>query len=411
MEFTDSRYGELITELFGKHPSVQNAGFTAGAYKPGIGAMCAFDDALGYPWKLYPCIHVAGTNGKGSVCSMLAAALSARGLRVGLYTSPHLRDFRERMKIVSGGRFSCISRGEVWDFLQSAPTDGLSFFEITTGMAFRWFADKKVDIAVIEVGLGGRLDSTNIITPALSIVTSIGLDHCALLGSSRAEIAAEKAGIFKKGIPALVWGHDSETDPVFEGAATRAGAVLHYAEPCTAISGMDLKGPCQGVNLGTVLSALRLLQGEVSDAQKDAICRAGAITGLHGRWETLCRQPLTIADIGHNPQALAANFSKLKGYGRPLSIVYGVMADKDLPGIAPLFPADARYYLCAPATSRAMGAEELLRRLQELRPELDLRAWNSVKEAVEAATGEAAPDTIVYIGGSTFVVSEAPFAL
>ena len=193
-KFDETEYSALLERIFAITPSVQTAGFTSGSYKPGLEGMQAFDERLGHPWKQYRCIHVAGTNGKGSVASMLAAALSAGGAKVGLYTSPHLVDFRERMKVISDNGWCMPAKEEVWDFFQSFDIQGLSFFEITTGLAFLWFARQRVDWAVIETGLGGRLDSTNIITPELSVITSIGLDHCALLGSTRSAIAGEKAG-------------------------------------------------------------------------------------------------------------------------------------------------------------------------------------------------------------------------
>ncbi len=416
MKFSEKAYEARLEVLFEKHPSVSGAGFTPGAYKPGMEGMEGFDTLLGHPWKEFECIHVAGTNGKGSVSSMLAAALAARGLKVGLYTSPHLLDFRERMKIITPDGFGMISKREVWDFLEAFPTDGLSFFEITTGMAFRWFADKGVDMAVIEVGLGGRLDSTNIITPVLSVVTSIGLDHCAQLGDSRAMIAGEKAGIFKPGVPAVVWGRDAETGPVFERIARERGSTLVYADSRDAsapfpdeaalLRRMDLQGPCQEVNLRTVLCALKVLQGEVARSQLDAIAGTAARTGFHGRWERIGTDPETICDIAHNPQALELNFTRLSAIGRPLSIVFGIMADKDLDAVAPLFPKGSRCYLAAPLTPRALPAEELLRRLGRLRPDLDARAFPSVREALVAARREAAADALVYVGGSNYVVSE-----
>ena len=203
MIYTEEHYNRLLDELYARHPSVQNTGFGSGAYKPGLEGMSRFDEALGYPSRRFRSIHVAGTNGKGSVSSMLAAGLAGTGLRVGLYTSPHLTDFRERIKLIGPDGWSMIPKETVFRFLTGQNLDGLSFFEITTGLAFHWFAAEQVDIAVIEAGLGGRLDSTNILTPELAVVTSIGLDHCALLGDTRAAIAGEKAGIFKPGVPAL----------------------------------------------------------------------------------------------------------------------------------------------------------------------------------------------------------------
>lgn len=410
-------YEALIADLFRRHPSVQTAGFGGGAYKPGLAAMQAFDEALGHPWQAYRCIHVAGTNGKGSVCSMLASALAVRG-PVGLYTSPHLLDWRERMKVIHpDGRFTMPDKAWVVRFLtEKAPLlESLSFFEITTGMAFRWFADQGVTTAVIETGLGGRLDSTNIITPALSVITSIGLDHCALLGDTRAKIAAEKAGIFKAGVPALVATRDAETEPVFRRTAASVGAPLHFAEDESCVdeglaARLDLRGPCQALNLRTVCCALQLLGEPVSE---EALAATAARTGFHARWEKLRTRPEVIADIGHNPPALKENFARLEASGRPLFIVFGIMADKDLAGIAPSMPASAVWYLAAPAGERALDARQLQERLYALHPEFALQAFGSVADAVNAALDDAAPvpDALVYIGGSTFTVAEALAAL
>lgn len=415
MTFSEESYQRMLDRLFSMHPSVQSKGFSAGAYKPGTAAMEEFDRALGCPWKRYRTIHIAGTNGKGSVSSMLAANLAASGLKVGLYTSPHLVDFRERMKVVSSDGSCMVGKEDVWRFVQEneEALSGLSFFEITTGLAFWWFAEQKVDAAVIEVGLGGRLDSTNVISPEISIVTSIGLDHCQMLGDTREAIAAEKAGIFKPGVPALVWGHDPETDAVFIRTAEAKGARLSFADDLESgideislLGKMDLRGPCQELNLHTVLAALKILDISIDE---DAIARTAGITAFRGRWEKLCDIPETICDIGHNPAALRINFSRLQESGRPLVIVYGIMADKDLDGISPLMPSGARYILAAPETERALPVEVLAERLRSLRPDLDIRVGKSVADAVRTALELAseAPETLVYIGGSTFVVSEA----
>jgi len=513
--FDIDSYNSRLDSLFERFQSVQKTGFTPDSYKPGLSGMKRFSALLGDPWKEYPCIHVAGTNGKGSVCSMLASALATgcgglmhadgqcrypghlfsgteaalcpsrmaprEAAAVGLYTSPHLLDFRERMKIVTENGFEMISREEVWEFLNlyESETEGLSFFEITTGMAFWWFARKGVDAAVIEVGLGGRLDSTNIITPVLSVVTSIGLDHCALLGSTRAEIAFEKAGIFKPGVPAVVGVRDAETAPVFEKVAAAEGAPLVFASDVPAFdeedelqTKMDLTGPCQDLNLHTVLTALEILassssldpdlpqkqadsgkvvspkggpspkmprfgEGSISEggtfpnnsrnwgrSQAAAICSAGKRTGLWGRWQRICTEPEVICDIGHNPPALKENFArlgKMQEEGRNIIMVYGIMADKDLAGIAPMMPSGARYILAAPGNQRAMPAEELLQRLKQLRPDLHFQIGagdntggtqgpeGSVQGAVRQALSLAQdlPKPLIYIGGSTFVVAEA----
>ena len=429
-KFDENAYSALLERIYSITPSVQNVGFSSDAYKPGLAGMQAFGERLGRPWEKYRCIHVAGTNGKGSVASMIAAALasggqSGAGARVGLYTSPHLVDFRERMKVVTAGGWTMPSKEEVWEFFQTFDTGGLSFFEMTTGLAFWWFARQGVDWAVIEAGLGGRLDSTNIITPEISIITSIGLDHCALLGSTRAAIAGEKAGIFKPGVPALVASEDPETAPVFRKAAVQVGAPLYFADSmetsneAAILSRMDLRGPCQAQNLHTVLAALQLLCIQTGP---EAIEHTAELTGLRGRWEKLQENPEMVCDIAHNPPALEVNFARLRKLGRPLIIVYGIMADKDLAGIAPLMPEGARYILASPAIPRALPAEDLKARLAELRPDLALETAPSVAAAVERAleiAREAAretgagqhlanlPEPFIYIGGSTFVVTEA----
>ena len=480
MNFDLSAYQRRLEALFLRFQSVQSAGFTSGAYKPGLDGMKRLDAVLEHPWEAYRCIHVAGTNGKGSVCSLLASAiaagstvrsatathgpaqktpadgtsapqisaspLTASNVRsatathgpaqktsaddapcsalVGLYTSPHLLDFRERIKVISADGYREISREDVWEFLEryEAEFEGLSFFEITTGMALWWFARQGVDAAVIETGLGGRLDSTNIINPALSVVTSIGLDHCAILGDTREAIAREKAGIFKPGVPAVVGVRDMETAPVFEEAAARAGCPLVFASDIPALpgeaaikEGMDLTGPCREINLHTSLVALAHWYGpgtELPEESAGGLLHAAERTGLRGRWERLCTSPEVVCDIGHNPPALEGNFARLQkecSGGRPLIIVYGIMADKDLDGIAPLMLREAVYILAAPESPRALPAPVLLERLHGLRPELDCRMAGSVAGAVDEALRLARDldNALVYIGGSTFVVAEA----
>ena len=399
---------------------MQTAGFSSDAYKPGLGQMFDYAAFLGDPQLRWRGVHVAGTNGKGSVCSMLAAALAACGLRTGLYTSPHLVDFRERIKVLQPGA-EMISEAEVCEFLESYDREGLSFFEVTTGMAFKWFADRGVDVAVIETGLGGRLDSTNIITPLISIITSIGLDHCALLGNTRAEIAAEKAGIFKPGVPALVWGRDPETLPVFESAAAAVGCPLYFAEDFPVPEGfppLDLTGPCQDINLRTVVAALAILQQDDSGLPAtaalnpgvcEAIATAARITGLRGRWEQVLDKPLTICDIAHNPPALAVNMERLtalcKAEKRPLLIVFGAMADKDEDSVATILPQEAEYFLVQPSTPRAMRTGDLALKLKRNCFSVQPSVAAGVQAALERA--KLLPDPIIYIGGSTYVVSEA----
>ena len=448
MEFSQSRYGALLEEIFQRFPSVQKTDF-ATAYKPGLAGLEAFCEALGHPERAFKSIHVAGTNGKGSVASLLTAALAGVGLRTGLYTSPHLVDFRERARIVAGDAFDLIPKDYVFDFLTTWEPyfieHGLSFFEITTGLAFKWFADSGVDAAVIETGLGGRLDSTNVITPELALVTTIGLDHCALLGNTLEAIAGEKAGIFKPGVPALVGESNPETDPVFDDKAWML-CPLTYADKVRPslwhrrqdiLKKMDLQADVQEKNLRTVLAAVDILKQipgfkALADTEGVLAGLAGAArrTGFRGRWERLSELPFVICDIGHNPQALQYNFAQLRRYveeGRcsSLIIVYGIMADKDLDGILPLMPADATYIFTAPQTARALPAGELLKRytaFQGGRPSFRTYAADSVRQAVQMAlqlaqtlsqqTNRSASASkpvppLEFIGGSAFVVAEA----
>lgn len=450
MDFSESRYRALLEEIFQRFPSVQKTDF-ATAYKPGLAGMEAFCEALGHPERAFKSIHVAGTNGKGSVASLLTAALAGVGLRVGLYTSPHLVDFRERARIVSGDSFDLISKDYVFDFLTTWEPyfieHGLSFFEITTGLAFKWFADAGVDAAVIETGLGGRLDSTNVITPELALVTTIGLDHCALLGNTLEAIAGEKAGIFKPGVPALVGESNPETDPVFDDKSWML-CPLTYADKVRPslwhrrqdiLKKMDLQADVQEKNLRTVLAAVDILKqipGFKALADTEGVLAgitgAARRTGFRGRWERLSELPFVICDIGHNPQAVQYNFAQLRRYveeGRcsSLIIVYGIMADKDLDSILPLMPVDATYIFAAPDTARALPAAEILKRFtaaQAAQTGAPLRAYaaDSVRQAVQMAmqlaqtlsqqTNRSASASkpvppLVFIGGSAFVVAEA----
>jgi len=420
-------YETKLQSIFTRYPSVQNVPFKD-AYKPGLGHMLDFDGKLGHPSRGFRSIHVAGTNGKGSVANMLASALASKGLKVGLYTSPHIEDFRERMRIIDGESSEpafLISKEEVWDFLESYESLfeelSLSFFEITTGMAFKWFSDREVDVAVIEVGLGGRLDSTNIITPELSVITSIGLDHCAMLGDTRAAIAGEKGGIIKEGVPVVIGSRDPETEPVFRAIASDKCSPVHFADdsPLPDISKMDLQGPYQAMNLRTTLRALEVLGVRIDERVTDALDRTAARMDFHGRWERLGSSPDILCDIGHNPPALRFNFAELDRMLRDseytsIIIIYGIMADKDLDSIIPLMPRDARYIFATPETARAMAAEEIFAQVKAFRTAegLDcsrMETCGSVPEAVDRALRLAGddPGALIYIGGSTFVVSEA----
>ena len=422
-----SEYDRTLSELFVRFPSVQNAGFSTSAYKPGLEHMEEFDRLMGRPSRAVKTIHVAGTNGKGSVASMITSGLSVGGRKVGLYTSPHILDFRERIRMVSSEGVEMISEDEVLEFVHRWSADfdrlSLSFFEITTGMAFWWFAAHGADYSVIEVGLGGRLDSTNIITPVLSAVTSIGLDHCALLGNTRSEIAFEKAGIFKPGVPAVVGVYDEETAPVFEKVASQVGCPVIYASEMVMpsdfeeiLGGMDLRGEYQRVNLKTALVALQMiLSGTEQASTRSALMNTAARTGFHGRWERIGVRPDIICDIGHNPPALKWNFAQLEkmvasGQARRLIIIYGVMADKALDDIIPLMPHDADWIFTTPSTPRAMPSSAILARCKEAASGPDagrMQATASVREALSLALSIAEPGDMIYIGGSTFVVADA----
>ncbi len=432
--YSEAGYLKLVQDIFRRFPSVQRDGFSSGAYKPGLERMQAFDEVLGFPSRRFRSIHIAGTNGKGSVANMLASACSSCGLKTGLFTSPHLMDFRERMRVDG----AMIPKHFVFDFITRwqnwIQQNSLSFFEITTGLAFQWFAREQVDVAVIETGLGGRLDSTNILErPSLCVITSIGLDHCDLLGHSLREIAGEKAGIFKSSVPAIVGENTAETAPVFDEKAWMYCPLTYASETKPSLWGrrgsilrqMDLQAAVQEKNLRTVLCSVDVLKSQDgfealrdSDAVIDGIIHTARRMDFHGRWERLSSDPHVLADIGHNAQALSYNFQQLRqllsdGAYSSLIIVYGIMADKDLDAILPLMPPDATYIFTAADTPRALPSDELLERFQAfqraqgrtLRP----YAFTSVRMAVQMALSlsNRQPRPLIYIGGSAFVVAEA----
>lgn len=467
--FSEERYADMLNALFQRFPSFQKVG--SGAYKPGIGNMEFIDQLLGHPHRNYKVIHVAGTNGKGSVSNMLASSLASLGFKVGLYTSPHILDFRERMRIVDGTQFRLIEKEAVWDFVNAYSDTfdhlDMSFFEITTIMALDWFSRQGVDYVVLETGLGGRLDSTNIVSPVLSVITNIGLDHCDLLGDTLPEIAFEKAGIIKPCVPVVVGESHSETDSVFErkvlytnlpepmfmGSRKMIEALLTFAdrtEPvlwdrhADILKEMDLQGEYQHKNLRTALAALSVLssaepqvaaamKGSGVDAVAQAIISTSARTGFRGRWERVMENPTVICDIGHNAHGLKYNFAQLskmraEGGCSELIIVYGSVADKDLDSVLPLMPSDARYVFTQAKGKRALSAEVIAERFSSVYPSVDYNIASDVKEAVRMALdmaagvstrsgSDVAPDSamrgasgscpLIYIGGSTYVVSEA----
>ena len=448
--FSEEKYNEMIEKLFVRFPSFQKAG--ASAYKPGIAGMEFIDSMMGHPHRNYRIVHVAGTNGKGSVSNMMASALAAEGHKVGLYTSPHIIDFRERMRVITDSAYSYVSKQYVWDFLHRWQDTfdhlDLSFFEITTIMALQWFADEKVDYVVLETGLGGRLDSTNIVTPELSVITNIGLDHCDMLGGTLPEIAFEKAGIIKPRVPVVIGESHPETAPVFErkvlytnlpetefmGNRTAIMSLLTFAdnsEPMMwgqhedMLSEMDLQGSYQRKNLRTVLAALGVLQVTPDEIIRKAIVNTAARTGFRGRWEKLSDAPLTICDIGHNEHGLRHNFAQLEtmladGRCSDLILVYGSVADKDVDSVLHLMPQNATYIFTQAQSKRALAAEKIYEKYTAFcresgRKSDDIYVRDNVAEAVKlarelaqkciSADKEAKP--LIYIGGSTYVVSES----
>jgi len=416
-------YDAIIEWLFNQFPSYQKVGKIS--YKIGLDAIAEFDERLGNPHKHYPTIHIAGTNGKGSTSHMIASALAANGLKVGLYTSPHLLDFRERMRIVSASGYEYISKDEVYDFIvrwkEYMSEYRPSFFEITTAMAFDYFAKRRVDVAVIEVGLGGRLDSTNIITPVLSVITNIGLEHCEHLGYSLEEIAFEKGGIIKDGVPVVIGETLKETKPVFEIVATRRSAPVIWAEKednsllHINYKDLDLPGDYQMRNIRTVDAAMRVLSGIFSlenDMIVEGILHAATRSGLHGRWETLRNasggKAQVICDTGHNAHGfrwIREQIDRISCDYEEIFFIFGVVADKDLDAIASYLPHDVHYIFTNACSQRALPAGELASRVSDYG--ICGKVSDSVRDAVMLADSLAGGKDLIFIGGSNFVVAEA----
>jgi dihydrofolate synthase/folylpolyglutamate synthase len=423
-------YQETLDFLFSQLPMYQRAG--KAAYKADLANTLALDKYFGHPHRRFRTIHVAGTNGKGSVSHMLASVLQAAGYRTGLYTSPHLLDFRERIKI--DGRM--ISETEVTQFVEQhrgvieriAP----SFFEMTVAMAFDYFARKEVDVAVVEVGLGGRLDSTNIITPDLSVITNIGLDHTMFLGDTLRAIAGEKAGIIKTGVPVVVGRHQEEIEDVFRDKAKKQRASLYFSgELATLKPGvtsaefqeliaeaslgggtyrLPLLGHYQQENFRTVLAALNILNKSWYELTPESISKGienvVKNTGLLGRWQKLSEHPTVICDTGHNVDGISEVMQQLMLQGKEnIHIVWGMVNDKDISGVLKLLPVNARYYFTRASIPRALD-EKLL---EEDAGKVGLRgeSFRNVRLAIDAAKKNAAYNDLIFIGGSTFVVAEA----
>ena len=419
-------YQETLDFLFVQTPMFQNLG--AGAYKPGLDTTLALAEAFGNPHRKLRCIHIAGTNGKGSTAHTLAAVLQSAGYKTGLFTSPHLLDFRERIR-VNG---EMVPHDFVTDFVEEyLANEALTalhptFFELTTVMAFKWFEKSEVDVAVIEVGLGGRLDSTNIITPELSIITNISKDHTALLGNTDSEIAREKGGIIKTGVPVVVGEANEQVTEVFDSIAHERGAEIYYAQenrlfdcavfgknyidyfgtPWGTVRG-ELTGTYQPLNAATVFNAIRLLNGKFGKIDSEAVLYGFAhvqqLTGLKGRWMEISQNPRVICDTGHNEggwQHLGPALSAIDN----LTMVVGFVEDKDLEGILKYMPANARYYFCSPSVKRGRPAQSTARLFAS--HGLIGKVCDSVEDACRTAIADASPDSTIFVGGSTFVVAD-----
>lgn len=420
-------YNEAIEYLYRQLPMFSRIG--AAAYKPGLDTSLNLDKYFNHPHRNFKSIHIGGTNGKGSTSHMLAAILQSEGYKVGLYTSPHLVDFRERIR-VNG---EMIPQEEVVRFVEqfiACDYDGHpSFFELTMMMAFDYFSRAKVDYAIIEVGMGGRLDSTNIITPIGCVITNISWDHTQFLGETLPQIAAEKAGIIKKDIPVVIGEADDEIKEVFKNKALSVGTSITFAEEQSYIKefvstdnftdtfgntfSCQLSGDYQRKNINTVRSAIEMLRSlgiKISDASIDNGYRnVCSLTGLAGRWMQLAKSPLTICDTGHNQAGLQYNLKQLDHLiatrtNAKLHIVMGFVADKDIEHIIQLFPKNATYYISNAQIPRALPVDQLAEKCSSIG--LEFTKYSTVESAYIAAKNAASDNDIIYIGGSTFVVAD-----
>lgn len=419
-------YQETVSYLFNSAPVFEHVG--ASAYKPGLQTTKALDEHFGHPHRAYKTIHIAGTNGKGSCSHSIAAVLQQAGYKVGLYTSPHLVDFRERIR-VNG---EMIPEQRVIDFVEKERSffEPLhpSFFELTTALAFLYFKEKKVDVAVMEVGLGGRLDCTNIITPEVSIITNISFDHTQFLGNTLALIAGEKAGIIKPGVPVVIGEDLPETRPVFQKKADECHTSIIYAQDHPVVISSkacvdggrdyetttfgpihgDLSGDYQEKNMNTVLTAMPILQEKFSindEDVKEALAHVCKLTGLRGRWETLHKMPHVVCDTGHNVggwQYLAPQIEQQPC--KTLRIVFGMVDDKDINTVMEMLPKNAVYYWAQPTSKRAFSADKVA----ELGAKHHLKGTNcgSISSAYHKVLAEADKDDFIFVGGSSYVVAD-----
>ena len=400
-------YQETLSWMFNRLPMFQTQGKTALNNK--LDNILAFTSVLGNPQTKFKSLHIAGTNGKGSSSSMLASILQEAGYKVGLYTSPHLKDFRERIKI-NGKEIpedyvvSFIAKNK--PFLEEYH---LSFFEMTVGMAFSYFENEKVDIAVIEVGLGGRFDSTNIIIPEVSLITNISKDHTDILGDTLPKIAFEKAGIIKENVPVVISEYQEETAPVFTAKAKEMNAPIIFANHIETSLTTDLQGAYQEKNIKGVIAVTELLIHQGWDITPENIAQ-GLLhvvhnTNLKGRWQTLGSYPTIVCDTGHNVGGLTYVMEQLKKQTYThLHIVVGFVKEKDVNSVLELFPKEATYYFCSPAIARGLNVDTL----KEIATAKGLQGerYSSVAEALNAAKAQALPTDFIFIGGSTFVVAE-----
>lgn len=402
-------YQETTEWMFNQLPMYQLQG--ASAYKEDLTNAHLLSNHLNHPENNLKCIHVAGTNGKGSTSHMLASIFQEAGYKVGLYTSPHLKDFRERIKI-NGQE---ISESFVCDFIEKNKTffeeNQLSFFEMSVGLAFDYFRNEKVDIAIIEVGMGGRLDATNIITPLVSVITNIGLDHVQFLGNTLTKVAGEKAGIIKPRIPVVIGEYTEETQPVFFTKANEFNSEIYYASDLISETyPSDLTGDYQKHNKKTVLQTVKIIQKQnyftISEENiKKGLLNVVKNTGLQGRWQQLGENPKVICDTAHNKHGLEIVMNQLQNekFDR-LHIVLGVVNDKNLEEILPLFPKNANYYFCKPNIFRGLDEKYLKEKASDFK--LNGNTYNSVSEAYKGAIQNSDKNDLIYIGGSTFVVAE-----
>ena len=398
-------YKETLDWMFAQLPMYQREGKTA--FKKDLTNTLILSKELDFPEKKFKSIHVGGTNGKGSTSHMLASILQEAGYKVGLYTSPHLKNFTERIRI-NGDE---IPKEKVILFIEKhkefLEKQKLSFFEMTVGLAFDYFASEKVDIAIIEVGLGGRLDSTNIINPEVSVITNIGLDHTQFLGETLPEIAFEKAGIIKKLVPVIIGEEQETVKSVFVAKAKIEKVAICFASDDNGIYNTDLLGDYQKKNTKTAVVAVKKLKGfQVSEENiKKGLLNVVKNTNLKGRWQILQKKPKVICDTAHNKEGLEIVLNQLKReVFKKLHIVLGVVSDKRLEDVLPLFPKDASYYFCKPDIPRGMSEVFLQQKAEEFN--LIGEKYSTVELAFKSALASANQDDVIYVGGSTFVVAE-----